>query len=84
MPESINTNYYEVYLVRFIKEAIANSDGSNYGIAQYLSEIKIGRWFVPHKIEQKRALADAQQAFEGHRHWPRNIIFSHLGITVPE
>jgi hypothetical protein len=84
MAEPINTNHYDNYLVRFIKEAIANSDGSNYGISLYLSEIKIGRWFVPHKLEQKRALKDAQIAFDEHRHWPRNIILSHLGVTLEE
>jgi len=84
MPEPMNTTFYQEYLIRYIKEAIANSDGSNYGITLYLSEVKIGRWLVSHKIEKQRALSDAKRAFEEHRHWPRNIILSHLGIAFPE
>jgi hypothetical protein len=71
---------YREYLTQYVNEAIANSDGSNPGISEYLSNIRVSGIFVRHKDEKKRALADAREAFEEHRHWPQEIVISHLGI----
>jgi hypothetical protein len=72
---------YRKYLVQFVKEAIQNSNGTNAGIAESLQERTIGKapW-VRNKEEQRRALADACKAFEEHRHWPLDLVLSHLGI----
>lgn len=71
---------YRLYLEKYIQEAIDNSDGSKAGVAEYLSEIKIGGLLTRHKEEKRRALADARNAFNKHRHWPMEIILSHIGI----
>lgn len=73
---------YRRYLNQYVEEAIQNSDGSIYGIAEYLSSIQIGRFLTRHKTEKLRALKDAQQAFDEHRHWPLDIILSHLGVSI--
>ena len=75
---------YREYLTKYVKEAIANSDGSNPGIAEYLSNIRVSGVFVRHKDEKKRALAEARKAFEEHRHWPQEIVISYLGIDREE
>ena len=81
----MDTEKYRQFLCRFILEAQANSDGTNRGIAAYLQEITIKKGFwVQNKVEQTRALADARTAFEEHRHWPLEIILSHLGISLEE
>ena len=73
---------YRRYLQEFIQEAIANSDGSKSGIAEQLHAKHISGLLVVHKEEKKRALADAQRAFDEHRHWPLEIVLSHLGVDV--
>lgn len=72
---------YRKYLIQFIQEAIQNSNGTNAGIAEVLQERTIGRapW-IRHKEEQQRALLDARKAFDEHRHWPLDLVLSHLGI----
>ncbi len=80
----MNVQIYRRYLAQFVRDAIANSSGTNAAIYEYLSEIKIGKYFVVHKIEKERALADAKRAFEMHRHWPLQIVLSHLGIEENE
>lgn len=80
MSTKMDLRRYEQYLAEYIDEAIANSDGSNAGIAMYLSEKSFPRFFVKYRSEKQRALADAIKAFDEHRHWPREIILSHLGI----
>jgi hypothetical protein len=76
----LNRKLYERYLEEFVQEAIENSDGTNGGISEYLHSRKIGRWLTPHREEKQRALTDLCEAFERNRHWPREIILSHLGI----
>lgn len=80
----MNRHIYQRYLQEYISEAIQNSDGSNRGIAEHLSTIQIGRFFVTHREEKWRALADARAAFDDHRHWPLDIVLSHLGVELPE
>lgn len=76
----MNTILYQHYLETFIRDAIVNSDGSNAGIAAQLWEKKIGSFLVTHKEEKSRALDDARNAFDEHRHWPLEIVLSHLGL----
>ncbi len=71
---------YQQYLRQFIDQAIRESDGSNQSIAENLWNIQVKGFLVAHREERRRALADARQAFDEHRHWPREIILSHLGI----
>ena len=74
--------HYQQYLKQYISEAIQQSDGSNRGIAEHLSTIQIKGPVVLHREEKQRALADARQAFDEHRHWPLDIVLRHLGIAL--
>jgi len=76
----MNRKLYQEYLQQFVTQAIQNSDGSNREIYELLSEMQVKGLLVSHREEKRRALADAQQAFDEHRHWPLEIILSHLGI----
>ena len=73
---------YQQYMKQYVNQAIQESDGTNQGIAGYLWGIQVKGLLVTHREEKRRALADARQAFDDHRHWPREIILSHLGITL--
>jgi hypothetical protein len=76
----MNTLLYEQYLEEYVKEAIANSDGTNAGIATRLWARKIGGILVRNREEKNRALDDARKAFDEHRHWPVEIVLSQLGL----
>ena len=76
----MNIEIYRKYLREYIQEAIEDSDGTNAGISSYLWEKEIGRFLVMNKTEKQRALTDARKAFDDHRHWPQEIVLSHLGI----
>lgn len=78
----MNIVLYKRYLQQYVKEAIENSDGTNAGIASYLEEKKITGLLVRNREEKNRALADARQAFGEHRHWPLEIVLSHLGVDL--
>lgn len=71
---------YNQYLREYLAQALKGSDMTNRGIAERLGEIQVGRWFVSHKVEKQRALYDLRVAFEEHRHWPLDIVLSHLGF----
>ena len=71
---------YRKYLQQYVQEAYENSDGTRSGISEYLSTIKVSGLLTRHKEEKKRALNDARNAFNDHRHWPLDIIVSHLGL----
>jgi len=71
---------YQQYLQQYVSQAIHNTDGSNRQISEYLSEIQIKGFLVRHRTEKERALADARKAFDEHRHWPLEIVLSHLGV----
>jgi hypothetical protein len=80
----MNIALYRRYLNLYVKEALENSDGTKAGIASYLSQKTITGLLVQHKEEKNRALADARQAFNEHRHWPLEIVLSHLGVDLKE
>lgn len=73
---------YRRYLNEYVHQAMQASDGSVRSIAEELGTIHVGRLLVQHKEEKKRALADARRAFDEHRHWPLEIILSHLGVEA--
>jgi len=76
----MNHELYRKYLREYIQKAINHSDATNTGISSYLWEQKISGFLVLHKLEKQRALEDARKAFDEHRHWPQNLVLSHLGI----
>jgi hypothetical protein len=80
----MNIILYRQYLQQFVQEAIDHSDGTNAGIASYLGDKQIKGFLVQHREEKQRALRDAKQAFDDHRHWPMDIVLSHLGVTLKE
>jgi hypothetical protein len=77
----IDIGLYRHYLDELFKEAIDNSDGTKEGILNYLRSKEIKGLFVKHKEEKRHALSEMQKAFEDHRHWPLDILISHLGLS---
>ncbi len=75
---------YQAYLREYLSLALRESDGSNRGIAERLGEIQVRGLYVRHREEKQRALADARQAFDEHRHWPLEIVLSQLGFKREE
>lgn len=75
---------YNFYLQQYVSEAIRNSDGSNRSISEHLETIRVSGLFVRHRREKQQALADARAAFDKNRHWPLEIVLSHLGVTHPD
>jgi hypothetical protein len=73
---------YRSYLEQYVRDALANTDGSRSQISEYLWSLKVSGLFVRNKDERKRALEDARRAFDEHKHWPVEIVLSHLGITA--
>jgi hypothetical protein len=73
---------YLQFLKQYIAEAVQYSDGSTRGIAEHLSTIQVKGLMVMHREEKQRALADARQAFDDHRHWPLEIVLRHLGVAL--
>lgn len=78
----MNISLYRRYLNEYVQEAIRNSDGTTKGIAEYLHTFQVSGLLTRNKAEKKRALSDAITAFDEHRHWPLDIILSHLGVSV--
>jgi hypothetical protein len=76
----MNRELYQKYLQQFVAEAIQKSGGSNREIYELLSEMRVKGLLVLHREEKRRALEDAQKAFDEHRHWPLEIILSQLWI----
>ncbi len=75
---------YRSFLQELIGDALEHSDGSVSEIAAYLHTRKVSGLLVRNKKEKKRALQDARNAFDEHRHWPLRIVISHLGLDPDE
>jgi hypothetical protein len=73
---------YRRLLQEYVQEAYENSDGSPAGMADYLRSIIVSGRFVRNRVEKQAARQEALKAFEEHRHWPLEIIFSHLGVEI--
>ncbi|MGW8250788.1 MAG: hypothetical protein ACWGO1_09110 [Anaerolineales bacterium] len=73
---------YRRLLEAYVQEAYDNSDGSPAGMAEYMRSINVSGRFVRHRVEKQAARKEALKAFEEHRHWPLEIIFSHLGVEI--
>ncbi len=71
---------YRQYLEKYVLEALQNSDGSVSGISNYLWNLKVSGIVVRNRTEKQKALDDARHAFDSHRHWPVEIVLSHLGV----
>jgi hypothetical protein len=80
--QAMDHTLYRRYLNEYVRRAVQASDGSVRGIAEELGAIHVGGLLVQHKEEKQRALADARRAFDEHRHWPLEIILSHLGVEA--
>jgi hypothetical protein len=73
---------YRRLLNEYVQAAYDNSDGSPAGMAEYLRSINVSGRFVRHRKEKQAARQEAIKAFEEHRHWPMEIILSHLGVEI--
>lgn len=71
---------YRQFLEEYVREAVANSNGTPAGIAEYLWAKKMPGRLASHREEKQEALNEARKAFDEHRHWPIAIILSFLGI----
>jgi hypothetical protein len=71
---------YRRSLEAYVEEALEHSDGTAANISAYLWSKKVGGWLTRHRAEKQKALEEARKAFDEHRHWPVEIILSHLGI----
>ncbi len=76
----LDIGIYRQSLQDIVQEAIDHSDGSTRQISEYLWSIKISGWLIRHKFEKQKALDEARTAFDSHRHWPLDIVISHLGL----
>ena len=73
---------YHRLLEQYVQEAYDNSDGTPAGIAEHLRSVKPPGRLSRNRGEKQVALREAISAFEEHRHWPLDIIFSHLGVEI--
>jgi hypothetical protein len=73
---------YEKFRRQYLKQAIEATNRTPNEIYRALTEMPRPGRFSFNKEEKLRALHDLQQAFEDHRHWPLDIILSHLGIDL--
>jgi hypothetical protein len=71
---------YSQFMHEYLKAALADGSQKPAEIARYLDEIPLPGRFARNKEERIRALQAVRQAFNEHRHWPLDIILSHLGI----
>ena len=79
--QRMDLKVYLHYLEQYVREALENSDGTNAGISDYLWEKQVSGLMVRHRFEKRKALNEARKAFDEHRHWPVEIVLSHLGIA---
>ena len=77
----MNIGAYRQALEKYVTEAVQNSDGTHKDISSYLWNIKLSRLSL-NRYEKQRALEDARHAFDDHRHWPVEVILSHLGLKT--
>jgi hypothetical protein len=74
-------NLYQRYLNEYVQAALDEGGGSVQGAREYLSQQEVRGLFVTHRKERQRALADARQAFDEHKHWPLELILKQLGVA---
>lgn len=78
----MDNQLYQKYLHEYVNQAVKQSNGAIGDIYDSLGQITVGGFLTRHKEEKRRALQDAMRAFSEHRHWPLEIILSHLGVEV--
>lgn len=64
----------------YVRQALANTDGSNKRISEYLWSLSVPRLLTRHKAEKRQALNDVRKAFDDHSYWPLEVILSQLGV----
>jgi hypothetical protein len=80
----MNIGIYRSYLHDLIQDALENSDGTNKGISEYLWSRDVKGLLTRNKKEKQIALNDARKAFDDHRHWPVEIVLTHLSLDPKE
>ncbi len=78
----MNYQVYERLLQQYLAEAYKNSDGTTRGMAEYLETIQKPGRISMNREEKIKAIDTARKAFEEHRHWPVEIVFSQLGVDL--
>ncbi len=73
---------YEKFRRQYLQQALDATNRTPSEIYRALTEIPRPGRFAFDKEEKLRGLHDLQQAFEDRRHWPLDIILSHLGIEL--
>ena len=71
--------YWQI-LDQLVNEALENSDRSTEGISNYLWSKKKPGLLTRNRAEKTKALNEARKAFDEHRHWPVEVVLSHLGV----
>lgn len=77
-------DFYSRFIEEYIKEALQNTSGTNSAISEYLWSKGYAGRFASHRDERNKALIEARRVFDEYRHWPIEIILSHLGIEDKE
>jgi len=75
---------YEKYRRQYLKKAYQESDHTPQAIYRALTEIRQPGRFAFNRDEKMRALRDLESAFEDRRHWPLDIILSHIDISLED
>lgn len=78
----MDTQLYRKFLNQYVQDGLQNSNGTVQGVYEYLSGQTVRGFLVRNKLERQRALDDARRAFAEHRHWPLEIVLSHLGVEA--
>ena len=68
------------YLQEYVQEAIEHSNGTTASISEFLWMERVGGRFTRQRVEKQKALDEARRAFDQYRHWPVDIVLSHLGV----
>lgn len=80
----MNYDIYRKYVKEYLLEAIRNGGSATRSIYTAIVETPLPGRFARHRDERRRALQDIKEAFEGHLHWPLEMILSHLQVDAEE
>jgi hypothetical protein len=80
----MNHDVYRKYLKEYLLEAIQNGGSATRSIYTAVSEIPLPGRFARHRDEKRRAIQDIKDAFEGHMHWPLEMVINYLQVDAAE
>lgn len=80
----MNHQLYQKYLHDYLQEALGRVSHNTPAVMVYLSEMEMPGRFARHREERLKAITTLRQAFEEHRHWPLEIVISHLGLDAKQ